>query len=64
MTNPNCPKCNGPAIAPTRAGMSAHPYLCTSCDYRFALSLKLSEYLAILNTGHAAATNGTVKGML
>ena len=32
---PNCPKCGGASIAPTRAGMSGTPYLCTACDHRF-----------------------------
>jgi hypothetical protein len=34
---PPCPKCGGASISPIRAGMSATPYLCTSCSHRFGM---------------------------
>lgn len=38
FTPPNCPKCDGPAIAPTRQGMSI-PFKCTKCEHVFGMSL-------------------------
>lgn len=38
FTPPNCPKCDGPAIAPVRQGMSI-PFKCTKCEHVFGMSL-------------------------